>query len=58
VGTISWILVRTVEHVTISYVLERPPLDRATVINELTELITGYLNHRPPRNTVLSRENR
>ncbi|MDT7586450.1 MAG: hypothetical protein QOE32_4000 [Pseudonocardiales bacterium] len=58
VDTISWILVRTVEHVTISYVLERPPLDRATVINELTELITGYLNHRPPRNTVLSRENR
>jgi AcrR family transcriptional regulator len=47
VDTISWILVRTVEHVTISYVLERPPLDRATVIDELTELITGYLNHRP-----------
>jgi AcrR family transcriptional regulator len=47
VDVISWILVRTVEHVTISYVLERPPLDRATVIDELTELITGYLNHRP-----------
>jgi AcrR family transcriptional regulator len=41
---ISWILVRTVEHVTISYVLERPDIARDTVIDELTELITGYLD--------------
>jgi hypothetical protein len=47
--TMAWILVRTVEHVTISYVLERPQLDRATVIDELTELITGYLDQRPRR---------
>ena len=40
----AWILVRTVEHVSISYVLERPPLDRDTVVDELTELITGYLD--------------
>jgi AcrR family transcriptional regulator len=45
---IAWILVRTVEHVTISYVLERPPLDRDTVLDELTALITGYLTHRLP----------
>jgi len=44
---IAWILVRTVEHVTTSYVLERPPLDRDTVIDELTDLITGYLTRRP-----------
>lgn len=47
--TIAWIVVRTVEHVTISYVLERPRLDRATVIDELTELITGYLGQRAGR---------
>ena len=48
---ISWILVRTVEHVTISYVLERPDIARDTVIDELTELITGYLDRmvRPRR---------
>lgn len=42
--TIAWIVVRAVEHVTVSYVLERPHLDRDTVIDQLTELITGYLN--------------
>jgi len=41
--TAAWILVRAVEHVTISYVLERPDLDREHVIDELTELISGYL---------------
>ena len=44
--TIAWLIVRTVEHVTISYVLERPHLDRDTVIDELTEMITGYLDQR------------
>jgi AcrR family transcriptional regulator len=50
VEAVAWILVRTVEHVTISYVLERPPLDRDVVIDELTGLITGYLSRRraPP----------
>jgi AcrR family transcriptional regulator len=43
---IAWILVRTVEHVTISYVLEQPPIARDTVIDELTELITGYLDRK------------
>lgn len=43
---IAWVLVRAVEHVTISYVLERPQLDRATVIDELTVLITQYLDLR------------
>jgi AcrR family transcriptional regulator len=42
--TAAWILVRAVEHVTISYVLERPELDRQHVIDELTELIAGYLD--------------
>lgn len=45
----AWLVVRTVEHVTISYVLERPRLDRETVIEELTELITGYLEQRRRR---------
>jgi AcrR family transcriptional regulator len=44
--TMAWLVVRTVEHVTISYVLERPHLERETVIEELTDLITGYLDQR------------
>ena len=40
---IAWVLVRTVEHATTSYVLERPPIARDAVVDELTALITGYL---------------
>ena len=43
---IAWILVRTVENLTISYALERPPIERATVVEEITTLVTDYLGHR------------
>ena len=43
---IAWILVRTVENLTISYVLDRPPIGRDTVAEEVTTLITGYLDDR------------
>jgi AcrR family transcriptional regulator len=46
----AWLVVRVAEHVTISYVLERPPIDRETVVDEPTRLITGYLEaRRSPR---------
>lgn len=41
---VAWLLVRAVEHVTISYVLERPPIDRDTVIDELTALVATHLD--------------
>jgi AcrR family transcriptional regulator len=43
VETTAWILVRTVEHVAISYVLEEPDLERSTVVDELSALVSGYL---------------
>lgn len=52
--TIAWTLVRTIEAVTVNYVLDPPLLDRATVIDELTHLVLSYLDqpsspgrHRP-----------
>jgi AcrR family transcriptional regulator len=42
--TVAWLLVRTTEHTTISYVLERPPLRREDLVDELTAMITGYLD--------------
>lgn len=48
VGAVAWIVVRTVEHVTISYVLEAPPVDRDEVVDELTTLVVGYLDGHGP----------
>jgi AcrR family transcriptional regulator len=41
-ATASWMLVRTVEHLTIRYLLERPPIDRNEFIDELSELVFSY----------------
>ncbi|MGU3585082.1 TetR/AcrR family transcriptional regulator [Rhodococcus sp. C26F] len=43
VEAIAWILVRTVENVAVSYVLDRPPVDRDVVADELTAMVTAYL---------------
>ncbi|MEU5843876.1 TetR/AcrR family transcriptional regulator [Rhodococcus sp. NPDC047139] len=43
VGAIAWMLVRTVENVAISYVLDRPPVERDIVADELTAMVTAYL---------------
>ncbi|MDQ0993568.1 TetR/AcrR family transcriptional regulator [Streptomyces sp. V3I7] len=40
---IAWILVRTIEAVTVGYVLDPSPISRDTVIDELTRLVTGYV---------------
>lgn len=47
VDAVAWIVVRTVEHVTIGYVLEEPPIERDVVVDELTDLVIGYLSGRP-----------
>ncbi|MEU3654243.1 TetR/AcrR family transcriptional regulator [Streptomyces sp. NPDC032161] len=46
VDSIAWVLVRTIESVTVGYVLDPPRIDRASVVDELTRLVTGYLHHR------------
>ena len=45
--TSAWILVRTVEHLTVQYVLEEPTIPRDRFIEEMTALIVGYVA--PPR---------
>jgi AcrR family transcriptional regulator len=41
--TAAWILVRAIENLSVRYVLERPPIDRATFVFELERLVAGYL---------------
>ena len=36
-------LVRSIEHLTVRYVLERPPIDRDVFVSELVRLVAGYL---------------
>lgn len=42
----AWTVVRTVEHLTTGYVLERPGFPREVVVDELTALVAGYLDAR------------
>lgn len=42
----AWTVVRTIEHLTTGYVLERPGFARAVVVDELTALVAGYLDAR------------
>ncbi|WP_406467047.1 TetR/AcrR family transcriptional regulator [Streptomyces hirsutus] len=44
--TAVWMLVRTVEHLTVRYLLDRPPIPRDQFTEELTRLVLNYL--RPP----------
>jgi AcrR family transcriptional regulator len=43
VTTASWLLVRMVEHLTIRYVLDRPPISRDEFLDEITHLALNYL---------------
>ena len=42
-STAAWVLVRAIEHLTVRYVLERPPIDRDVFVSELERLVAGYL---------------
>ena len=42
----AWVLVRSVENITVSYVLDPPPVRRETIIEEVTAMLTGYLTSR------------
>ncbi|MFD8565790.1 TetR/AcrR family transcriptional regulator [Streptomyces sp. NPDC059639] len=39
----AWMLVRTVEHLTVRYLLDRPPIHRDRFLLELTQLTLNYL---------------
>lgn len=41
--TAAWIMVRAIEHLTVRYVLERPPIRRDRFVTELVRLVGGYL---------------
>lgn len=43
---VAWVMVRAVENLTISYVLDPPSVDRGTIVDEITALLTGYLTAR------------
>lgn len=42
-STSAWILVRMVEHLTIQYVLEQPPIPRDRFIDELSSMTLAYV---------------
>jgi AcrR family transcriptional regulator len=42
-ATTAWMLVRTVEHVTVRWVVEAPDIPRDELLDELTAMIGGYL---------------
>ena len=44
VSTVAWMLVRTVEGLTVGYVLEGPPITREAFADEVSALVLGYLD--------------
>jgi AcrR family transcriptional regulator len=42
-GTSAWMLVRMVEHLSVQYVLESPPIARDVFVEELAVLVLSYL---------------
>lgn len=46
-ATSAWILVRTVEHLSVQYVLEDPPIPRDQFVNELATLVLSYVEPHP-----------
>lgn len=47
-STAAWMLVRMVEHLTIHYVLDNPPIEREKFIDELSLMTMSYLAPSPP----------
>ncbi|MBF6180209.1 TetR/AcrR family transcriptional regulator [Nocardia otitidiscaviarum] len=45
----AWLLVRAVEHLTVRYVLDRPPIPRAVFLTEITRLVLNYFRPRAER---------
>lgn len=50
-ATSAWIVVRLVEHLTVQYVLEAPPIARERFVDELTVLVLSYLSPREANRT-------
>lgn len=43
-ATAAWMMVRMVEHLTVQYVLESPPIPRDLFIDEITSMTMAYLS--------------
>ncbi|MDI3387510.1 TetR/AcrR family transcriptional regulator [Streptomyces sp. B-S-A8] len=46
-ATRSWVIVAAMEALSVRWVLERPPIPRELLIEELTALVTNYMNGTP-----------
>lgn len=49
--TMVWIAVRAVEHLTVRYVLDKPPIDHDEFLDELAALLGHYVSP-PPRGRI------
>jgi len=47
-GTASWMLVRMVEHLTVRYIIDQPPIGRDEFLDEITLLALNYLRPQAP----------
>ncbi|WP_309231754.1 hypothetical protein [Nocardia sp. SYP-A9097] len=45
----AWMLVRAVEHLTIRYLLEDPPIPRDRFLTDITRLVLNYFRDPRPR---------
>lgn len=48
--TTAWMVVRMVEHLTVQYVLEAPPISRDKFLDELSTMTIAYLSPEPSAN--------
>ncbi|MFE3228165.1 hypothetical protein [Nocardia sp. NPDC059228] len=46
---VAWMLVRTVEHLTIRYLLDAPPIPRERFLADITRLILNFFREPPVR---------
>ena len=46
-ATAAWVLVLALENLAVRWVLDRPPVPREALVEELVSLVTGYLSARP-----------
>ncbi|WP_242639104.1 TetR/AcrR family transcriptional regulator [Mycolicibacterium sp. S2-37] len=45
--TAAWLLVRMVEHLCVRYILDQPPIDRDTFVDEVTVMALNFLRRWP-----------
>lgn len=56
--TASWMLVRMVEHLTVRYILDQPPISRDEFLDEITLLALNYLRPLPGQDRAHTKRRR